>query len=100
MAIDRKARKPAMNGLQLRFVRFSGQALMQGAVNMRIGREPIRVYSVAKTVADCLTYRRKVGMNLAVEPRRLQHFAKIRGVEKLLRDVCSSTINMAAKIEI
>jgi predicted transcriptional regulator of viral defense system len=112
MAIDRKARKPVINGLQLRFVRFSGQALTQGVVNMRIGGEPIRVYSVAKTVADCLTYRKKVGMNLAVEAlregilqgkcslERLRHFAKIRGVEKLLRDVYSSTFNMAAKKEI
>jgi predicted transcriptional regulator of viral defense system len=112
MAIDRKARKPVINGLQLRFVRFSGQALTQGVVNMRIGGEPIRVYSVAKTVADCLTYRRKVGMNLAVEAlregilqgkcslERLRHFAKIRGVEKLLRAAYSSTFNMPAEEDI
>ena len=65
-----------------------------------------------KTVADCLNYCKKVGMNLAVEAlqkgilqgkcslERLRHFAKIRGVEKLLRDVYSSTFNMAAKKEI
>ena len=43
LAIDRKARKPVVNGLQLRFVRFSGKGLAQGVVNMRIGSEPIRV---------------------------------------------------------
>jgi predicted transcriptional regulator of viral defense system len=57
MAIDRKARKPILNGLRLRFVRFSGDALTQGVVNTRIDGVPIRVYSTAKTVADCLKYR-------------------------------------------
>jgi len=37
LAIDRKARKPALQDLRLRFVRFSGQALTQGVVNMSIG---------------------------------------------------------------
>jgi predicted transcriptional regulator of viral defense system len=112
MAIDRKARKPAVTGLQLRFVRSSGQALTKGVVNMRIDCVAIRVYSVAKTIADCLKYRRKVGLNLAIEAlqegilqencslERLQHFAKIHGVEKQLRDVYRSTFNLAPKIEI
>jgi predicted transcriptional regulator of viral defense system len=41
MAIDRKARKPAQTGLNLRFVRFSGQALTQGVTNIRIDGEPV-----------------------------------------------------------
>ena len=104
MAIHRKARKPVVKGLQLRFVRFSGQALTQGVVNMRIGGEPIRVCSVAKTVADCIKYRRQVGATLAIDAlregvaqgkcsrERLQHFAKVRRVEKLFRDVYSSAV--------
>jgi hypothetical protein len=36
MAIDRKAKKPVVDGLKLRFVRFSGDALTQGVVNTRI----------------------------------------------------------------
>jgi len=96
LAIDRKARKPALQDLRLRFVRFSGKALTQGVVNMRVDGEPVRVYSVAKTIADCLKYRRKVRANLAVDAlresirqkkcsrERLQHFARIRRVEKLV----------------
>jgi predicted transcriptional regulator of viral defense system len=45
LAIHRKAKKPALQDLLLRFVRFSGQALTQGVVNMRIDGEPVRVYS-------------------------------------------------------
>jgi high-affinity nickel permease len=39
----------------LRFVRFSGQALTQGVVNTRIDGVPVRIYSAAKTIADCLS---------------------------------------------
>jgi len=97
LAIHRKARKPALQDLRLRFVRFSGQALTQGVLNMRIDGEPVRVYSVAKTIADCLKYRRKVNrtvLSKAVDAalretkctrERLIHFARICRVERLLR---------------
>ena len=45
MAIDRKARKPLVNSLRLRFVRFSGKALTQDVVNTRIDGVPVRIYS-------------------------------------------------------
>ena len=45
LAIHRKAKKPALQDPLFRFVRFSGQALTQRVVNMRIDGEPVRVYS-------------------------------------------------------
>jgi predicted transcriptional regulator of viral defense system len=98
LAIHRKARKPALQDLRLSFVRFSGQALTQGMVNMRIDGETVRVYSVAKTIADCLKYRRKLASSVlsqAVDEafwetkctrERLLHFARICRVERLMRD--------------
>jgi predicted transcriptional regulator of viral defense system len=89
MAIDSKAKKPVVNDLRLRFVRFSGPALTQGVVNTRIDGVPVRIYSAAKTIADCLKYRKKLGGNLAVKvlresiagrkcsEQRLRHFARI-----------------------
>lgn len=97
MAIDRKARKPALQDLRLRFVRFSGQALTQGVLNMRIDGEPVRVYSVAKSIADCLKYRHKIGIATAARAfreavrqkrcsrERLLHFAELCHVSKLAR---------------
>jgi predicted transcriptional regulator of viral defense system len=63
MAIDSKETKPVVNGLRLRFVRFSGQALTQGVENRRIDGVPVRIYRAAKTIADCLKYRRKIAGN-------------------------------------
>lgn len=97
MAIDRKERRPALNGLNIRFVRFSGQALTQGVVNARIDGQPVRVYSVAKTVADCLKYRRRIGIETAMDAfqtstglnkcsrERLVHFANICRVARQVR---------------
>lgn len=106
MAIDHKARRPALTGLNIRFVRFSGQALTQGVLNTRMHGEAIRVYSVAKTVADCLKYRRKLDRELLTNAidealhhtkctrERLLHFGRICRVEELLRVAtkCSSRI--------
>jgi hypothetical protein len=96
MAIDRNAKKPVVDGLRVRFVRFSGDALTRGVVNLRIHGVPVRVYSVAKTLADCLKYRRKIGVKLTTplsesiaqrkcSKERLRHFAKICRVERLVR---------------
>lgn len=102
IAIDRKARKPVVNGQLLRFVRFGGKALTQGVINTRIDGVPVRVYSVAKTVADCLKYRKRIRPNLAQEAleewivhrkcsvERLRHFAKICRVAKLVQAADSS----------
>ena len=97
MAIDPKAKKPVVNGLRSRFVRFSGQAFTQGVVNVRIDGVPVRIYSATKTIADCLKYRSKIGGNLAAKVLResiarrkcseqtLRHFAKICRVGKLVQ---------------
>jgi len=89
MAIDSRAKKPVADGLSLRFVRFSGQALTEGVVNMKLDGVPVRIYRAAKTIADCLKYRKKHGGNLAAKVLResiarrkcseqgLRHFAKI-----------------------
>jgi len=101
MAIDRKARKPTLDGLEVRFVRFSGRALTQGVVNARIDGVHVRIYSAAKTIADCLKYRRKIGIEKALHAlrvsirlkkcsrERLVHFADICRVGKLLRYIYS-----------
>ena len=102
MAIHPKARKPVVNGQLMRYVRFGGHALTQGVINTRIDGVPVRVYSVAKTVADCLKYRKRIRPNLAQQAleecivhrkcriERLRHFAKICRVAKLVQAAYSS----------
>jgi predicted transcriptional regulator of viral defense system len=53
MAIGDKARVPRVDSIPLKIVRFSGEALTQGIVNLKVDGVPVRVYSPMKTVADC-----------------------------------------------
>lgn len=70
LAIDRKARVPAVRDLPLRIVRFSGKARLMGIEEHEIDGVTVRVYNPAKTVADCFKYRRKIGSDVALEALR------------------------------
>lgn len=97
IAIAHKARLPHVNALPLKVVRFSGEALTQGIVNVKVDGVPVRVYSPMKTVADCFKYRNQTGIEIAIAALRasihqgkysryrLLHFARICRVEKFIR---------------
>jgi len=70
LAIDRKAWRPTAAELPLRIVRFSGDALHQGIEVHRIEGVPVKIYTPAKTVADCFKYRNKIGLDVALEALR------------------------------
>lgn len=70
IAIPEKARKPRLDYPRLRVTRFSGAALTEGVETHSIEGVDVRVYSAAKTVADCFKYRNKVGIDVAIEALR------------------------------
>jgi predicted transcriptional regulator of viral defense system len=102
MAIDVKARKPKVSGTPLRIVRFSGQALHAGMEKHKVYDVQVKVYSVAKTIADCFKYRNKIGLDVAMEALRegwrgkqftmdeLWKYAKICRIEKVIRPYLES----------
>lgn len=97
VAIDRRARRPSLRYPRLRILRFSGRALTEGIETHRIEGETVRVYSVAKTIADTFKYRNKVGLDVALEALReawrdrrftmdeIHHLARICRVERVMR---------------
>jgi predicted transcriptional regulator of viral defense system len=97
IALPEKARKPQLDYPRLRVARFSGEALTEGIEIHRIENVEVRVYSAAKTVADCFKYRNKVGIDVAVEALRdfsrrhrggateLAHFARICRVTRVMQ---------------
>lgn len=70
MAIDGKARKPSVGFPVLRIVRFSGRSRTEGIETHVIEAVPVRIYSPARTVADCFKYRNKIGIDVAIEALR------------------------------
>ncbi len=104
LAIDRKARIPKMDGLKLRVSRFSKEARSVGVEDHVIEGVKVRVFSPAKTVADCFKYRNKIGLDVALEALRdcrrqrkctnneLWHYAKILRVSNVMRPYLEATI--------
>jgi len=70
IAIDTKARAPKIEHPAVRIVRFSGEALHFGMERHDVGGTTIKVYTPAKTVADCFKFRHKIGTDVALEALR------------------------------
>ena len=89
-ALPREAWKPRLEYPRLRVLRFSGKALTAGIETRVIEGVPVRVYNVAKTVADCFKYRNKFGLDVALEALRECWREKKATMDELNRyaDIC------------
>ena len=67
LAVDQKAWAPRLSYPPIRLVRFSGKALTSGIEEHQVEGVKLRVYSVAKTIADLFKFRYKVGLDVAME---------------------------------
>jgi len=67
IALDRKARKPRVEDLPVRIVRFSPAMLRHGVEERRAHGVRVRITSPARTVVDCFRYRNKIGLDVALE---------------------------------
>jgi predicted transcriptional regulator of viral defense system len=102
MAVGPKARAPRADGVQIRIVRMTGPALTEGIEHRTIDAVPVKVFSVAKTVADCFKFRSSVGLDVAMEALReayrsrratideIWYFAQIDRVASVMRPYLDS----------
>lgn len=70
LAVERGARRPTTDTPPLRVHFFSGTAFTAGIETHELEGVSVRVYSAAKTVADCFKYRNKIGIDVALEALR------------------------------
>ena len=104
LAIGQKDREPKLDGPRLRIVRLSGEALEAGIERHVIDGVPVRIYSPAKTVADCFKFRNRLGVDVAVEALRdcveqrrctvdeLSMYARICRVSRVMRPYMEASI--------
>ncbi len=97
LAIERRSRAPSLDYPPLRVFRFSGRAFTRGVERTTIEGRHVRIYSLAKTIADLFKYRHKVGLEVAVEalresmrsrkvkPGEIDPFAQICRVREVMR---------------
>lgn len=70
LALPRGSNRPRGMTLPLRFALFSGSAYSFGIEEHALTGGTVRIYSPAKTVADCFKYRQKYGLDVAIEALR------------------------------
>ena len=70
LAIPQKARALRFDYPPLRIIRMSGLAMTEGVEIADVGGAQVRVFNVAKTVADCFKFRNKIGLDVALEASR------------------------------
>ena len=67
IALDRKARAPRLAPARLRVVRFAPSLLTFGIEHRVVLGVPVQITNPARTIVDCFRYRRKIGMDVAME---------------------------------
>lgn len=70
IAMPRGSHTPKIDYPPVRMVQFAGDAYSEGVETFERDRVKLRVYCVAKTVADCFKYRNKIGLDVALEALR------------------------------
>ena len=70
LALPRATNFPRSGNPPFRFCKFSKASYAFGVGEHALPGGPVRIYSPAKTVADCFKYRNKYGLDVAVEALR------------------------------
>jgi predicted transcriptional regulator of viral defense system len=93
LAIEQNQRIPKVETVPVRFFRFAPKVYEAGIETHRVDGVEIKVYSAAKTVADCFRYQSTVGFDVAIEALRdawnqrkatmdeLYHFSEVRNIK-------------------
>lgn len=102
MALERDAHRPQVTTPPLHLVRFSGLARSYGVEIHQVDGVIIRVYSPAKTVADCFKFRNKLGVDVALEVLRETWYTRRATLSDLWEaaQVCRVTSVMRPYLEI
>lgn len=90
VALGPKSHVPRVETVVLRPVRLSGVSLTYGVETHNVSGVEIRVYGVAKTVADCFKFRNKIGIDVAIEALRDCLRQRRASVDEILKaaEVC------------
>lgn len=85
IALAPGSRRPAIDHPPIWVFRFGGKTLTTGVERHMIDGVTVRVFSPAKTVADCFKFRNRIGTEIAVEA--LRSYLRRRGstTDDLLR---------------
>ena len=104
IAIPRGAYANKINYPPVKFYRFASKAWEAGIEKHEIEEYQIKVYSLAKTIADCFKFRNKIGMDVArealkiaitekgVQPKEIMQYAEICRVDNIIKPILEAML--------
>jgi len=104
IAIPRGVYANKINYPPVKFYRFASKAWEAGIEKHEVEGYQIRVYSLAKTIADCFKFRNKIGMNVArealkiaitekgVQPKEIMQYAEICRVDNIIKPILEAML--------
>lgn len=104
LAIPRGAHANKINHPPVKYYRFTQDAWQAGMEVQKIVGQEVRIYNLAKTIADCFKFRNKIGFDVAlkalknalsekkVSPREIMMYAKTCRVLKIVQPILESLI--------
>jgi len=104
VAIPRGTHENKIKYPPVKFYRFALNTWKAGVEKHEIEGHKIKVYSLAKTVADCFKFRNRIGVNVArealktaviekhIKPKDIMKNAKICRVDKIIKPILESMI--------
>lgn len=102
IAMPRGSHRPRMDYPPVKMVQFTSDAYTAGVEEIECDGAKLRMFSVAKTVADCFKHRNKIGLDVALEALKdarasnkatvddIWRFAKICRVANVMRPYLES----------
>lgn len=105
IALPRTSRLPKPAYPPLRVFWYGQNAYEIGVDTISVNGFPVKIYNVEKTLADCLKFRQKIGMDVVLEAfkeywrrgktdlDKLYEYAKICRVEKVLHPIIETIVS-------
>ncbi len=88
----------------VKFYRFAPKAWKTGIERHEVENHQIKVYSLAKTIADCFKFRNRIGVDVArdalrvaitekgIKPKEIMEYAKICRVDSIIKPILEAMI--------
>jgi len=88
----------------VKFYRYNSNAWKAGIEEREIDGRKIKVYSLAKTIADCFKFRNTIGINIArdalkvavmekgIEPKEIMRYAKVCRVDRIIKPIMEALV--------
>ena len=85
IAVHKDTKRPRVEYPPIRIFWFTGDALTAGVQTHELDGVRVRIYSPAKTVADCFKFRNRIGMDVALEALREVRRSRLATVNELFQ---------------